>query len=161
MSMLPTKKSIISVAIVCATMVGLPTLAAAPAQADPSRVAGDTRSLVDHYVFNLSLTDFTYVRDNRHHGAILDWSTDDCSKSPDGFREVKFDAPCRRHDFGYRNYKQHGWLTESARERIDGQFRKDLYSICAKFDGWESFKGVACRRAADTYYRIVRVAGDN
>ena len=67
---------------------------------------------------------------------------------------------CKRHDFGYHNYKKQHRFTEANRKRIDDNFKKDLYNECAKYSGiFDSWKGVACRKIANTYYDAVRTFG--
>ena len=51
-------------------------------------------------------------------------------------------------------------LTEELRKRVDDNFKNDLYNECNKYHGWESYKGVECRRIADIYHKFVRECGD-
>lgn len=50
-------------------------------------------------------------------------------------------------------------MTTANREKIDKQFKKDLYAYCDTFTGLAAANGVLCRRTADTYYNAVRAAG--
>lgn len=45
------------------------------------------------------------------------------------------------------------------KEKIDNKFKADLYDVCNKFTGWQSFKGVKCRRIADVCVAFVRKFG--
>lgn len=45
------------------------------------------------------------------------------------------------------------------KKRIDDNFKNDLYDVCKKFSGLQSFKGVECRRIADIYVAFVRKFG--
>lgn len=45
------------------------------------------------------------------------------------------------------------------KERIDSNFKKDLYDVCGQFSGLQSYKGVECRRIADIYVYFVRKFG--
>ena len=56
----------------------------------------------------------------------LVWSDDGCSLSPEHPLGFKFHNSCRRHDFGYRNYRYQGRLTERNREMIDDNFLRDM-----------------------------------
>ncbi|RPB25583.1 hypothetical protein L211DRAFT_836302 [Terfezia boudieri ATCC MYA-4762] len=89
--------------------------------------------------------------------AGLDWSDNGCSNSPDKPWGFNFLDSCKRHDFGYRNYKAQGRFTETNRLRIDDTFKKDLMNECNKTSRLK--KGL-CQRTADTYYDAVRLFGN-
>lgn len=92
--------------------------------------------------------------------SCFDWSDDGCSWSsemPSGY--YYFSPSCKRHDFGSRNAKKYNWFNEEVKEKIDSQFKDDLYDVCREFSGWESTKGVECRRTADWYLWFVRTFG--
>jgi hypothetical protein len=118
----------------------------------------------DRMLFSLTLSSFSGEWD-LHQGEgpwkyALNWTSDQCSKSmdkPDGF---DFVAACRRHDFGYRNYRAQERFTEDNRHRIDDNFKKDMYTVCAGYKGWRSWQGVSCRRWADSYHQFVRQFGN-
>lgn len=63
---------------------------------------------------------------------------------------------CRRHDFGYRNFKAQGRFTDANRLRIDDVFKRDLGAECAKSTG---SKKELCDGTAGTYYQAVRLFG--
>lgn len=129
----------------------------------PGEVAPDSLrplSLIRHYTFQVSMPVFLRARRARVHHNILDWSSDGCShvsSHPLGFN---FLPSCERHDFGSRNYKRQHACNEHIRKEIDDNFHRDMYNVCNKFSGLESFKGVECRRVADTYYLAVRALGN-
>ncbi|KAF2685962.1 phospholipase A2 [Lentithecium fluviatile CBS 122367] len=62
---------------------------------------------------------------------------------------------CYRHDFGYRNYKKQSRFDEINRERIDNNFREDLYRQCES--EWSEH---ICKIAATIYYEAVRAFGN-
>ncbi|ASU82914.1 hypothetical protein CDO52_09045 [Nocardiopsis gilva YIM 90087] len=111
----------------------------------------ELRRVTDEYLFGVSLSRFITIRDSAPYAGQLDWSSDSCSWSPDNPVGYNFDPGCKRHDFGYRNYKKQSRFTEPNRLKIDNNFRDDLYGIC---DGdW------LCRGVADIYYNAVREFG--
>lgn len=122
----------------------------------------DTQTeMTDYYTFSASIGEFLEARDALKYDSVLDWSSDGCSQSPDNPLGFKFLPSCQRHDFGYRNYKSQGRFNEDLRKRIDVHFKRDLYDVCDKYSGLESWKGVSCRRVADTYYGVVRAVGNS
>ncbi|KAI5853274.1 phospholipase A2 group [Morchella snyderi] len=86
----------------------------------------------------------------------LDWSDDGCSYSPDRPAGFNFLDSCKRHDFGYRNFKAQNRLTDANRLAIDNNFKKDLYNECGK-QGF--LKQGVCEGIADVYYEAVRAFG--
>jgi hypothetical protein len=85
----------------------------------------------------------------------FDWSTDLCSTSPDQPLGFDFRMPCRRHDFGYRNYKAVNQFPEN-KARIDDAFYFDMKQVCA---GYSSVLKATCNSLAWTYYQAVREFG--
>ncbi|MEV0614637.1 phospholipase [Nonomuraea sp. NPDC050404] len=85
----------------------------------------------------------------------FDWSTDLCSGSPDRPLGFDFRMACRRHDFGYRNYKAVGRFVGN-REHVDRAFLFDLRQVCAAYEG---AIGRGCERLAWSYYTAVRRLG--
>lgn len=104
------------------------------------------------------MSTFTAAR-NALNPSCFDWSSDGCSCSPDDLGEYDFLPSCKRHDFGYRNLKNQKRFDEATRKRVDDNLRNDLYNLCNTFSGWQSYKGVECRRIADVYYAFVRKFG--
>ncbi|MER7364862.1 phospholipase [Nonomuraea wenchangensis] len=85
----------------------------------------------------------------------FDWSTDLCSSSPDQPLGFDFRMPCRRHDFGYRNYKSVSQFPAN-KSRIDDAFYYDLRQVCA---GYSGISKATCDGLAWTYYQAVREFG--
>lgn len=133
--------------------------AAAPSPA-ATAVAPNLRTAAafDKLVFQDSISTFATAK-RAKNPACFDWSDDGCSCSPDQLGEFDFRPPCWRHDFGYRNAKKQGRFNAAMKENIDNKFKADLYDVCNKFTGWQSFKGVKCRRIADIYVAFVRQFG--
>jgi len=144
--------------LVAATSV----LAVNSAPPDPaSNVYADEVTIITHLMFDLDLKTFTrqYASIRRTNKA-LDWTTDGCSAPliGDSGRSFNFRWPCRRHDFGYRNFKSHGLFNSETRQRIDDQFRRDLDESCRS--KVRTFK-VRCVAWAEIFYTAVRTAGSS
>ena len=133
---------------------------AAPASASASSrpVNPCTAAVYDKLMFSDSMSTFMAAKAKKSP-SCFDWSDDGCSCSPDDLGEYDFLNPCKRHDFGYRNAKAMGRFDSAMKKRVDDSFKDDLYDVCNKFSGWESFKGVECRRIADIYVVFVRKFG--
>ncbi|WP_103961194.1 phospholipase [Nonomuraea solani] len=86
----------------------------------------------------------------------FDWSTDLCSSSPDQPLGFDFRMSCRRHDFGYRNYKSVSQFPAN-KDRIDDAFLFDMRAVCA---GYSGVSKRTCDGLAWTYYQAVRQFGD-
>jgi Prokaryotic phospholipase A2 len=86
----------------------------------------------------------------------FDWSTDYCSSSPDQPLGFDFRMPCRRHDFGYRNYKLLGAFNAN-KSRVDRAFLQGMLRKCATYN---VFVRPACVGVAGTYYEAVVNFGD-
>ncbi|KAJ0132647.1 hypothetical protein HZ326_24267 [Fusarium oxysporum f. sp. albedinis] len=104
-----------------------------------------TAAEVDRLLFEVDLDTFMRARDARNP-PCLDWSSNECSWSPDMPAGFNFIPSCRRHDFGYQNVRGEGKLTEARRLRIDDVFKMDLYNECGKYRGFgELYSGsLAC-----------------
>jgi len=155
-----TLASLISAAALAATTPV--AFASTSSAADPSLV-----SRLETLVFRTSIGDFTRIASRPAAAdSTFDWSTDLCSAPLVGStgRSFDFTAACTRHDFAYRNYKRADvanskrgrvW-TSRTRHRIDLQFQRDMIDHCAR-------RGVterpSCRIWAETFYRLVRIAG--
>lgn len=132
-----------------------------------SQVGFDRVAQTDRLVFSASMADFLSARSANMGGSALDWSTDGCSVGPipepsrSQPRGYDFRGACWRHDFGYRNYKLQGRLSEAARQRVDDRFHRDMYDVCDRYSGWRAARGVECRRIADVFYAVVRTCGQN
>ncbi|KAF2092890.1 hypothetical protein NA57DRAFT_61994 [Rhizodiscina lignyota] len=112
-------------------------------------------ALADDYIFTLTLDEFEAKR-AATDPPCFDWSSDNCSDSPDNPLGFPFSPACQRHDFGYRNYKAEGRFTEDNRKRIDDNFKSDLDGICSQYSGLEKD---TCDGLADVYYEAVREFG--
>lgn len=150
--------------IIAATaMAATGFLGAIPAQADSARALSLTQAELaqktDEFLFSVSMGTFLDNRAAQPYADQLDWSSDGCSWAPDKPEGFNFLPSCQRHDFGYRNYKRQGRFNEDVRGDIDQNFKDDMYDVCRKYSGLESYKGVICRRTADTYYLAVRGLG--
>ncbi|KAH7025214.1 prokaryotic phospholipase A2-domain-containing protein [Microdochium trichocladiopsis] len=110
-------------------------------------------TITDQYLFTLTLPQFTVKHDARDP-ATLDWTTDDCTLSPDNPLGFPFVPACHRHDFGYNNYKKQNRFTTAGRLRIDNKFKTDLYYQCNSV----TLKSL-CRALAEVYYAAVRAFG--
>ncbi|MEO3807756.1 phospholipase A2 [Sphaerisporangium sp. B11E5] len=126
-------------------------------------VPRDLYARTDAYLFGYSLGGFADIWDSSQGSGLDDfllWGADDCSKSPDGFLGFKFDYPCRRHDFGYRNYRLQGRLTEANRKRIDDNFWRDMNTVCSggRFGPYQ-LNAAVCHKMGMLYWSVVRAAG--
>lgn len=116
-------------------------------------------------MYVVSITDFTNAA-NATGDRWFDWTTDWCSAPLVGSsgRSFDFHAPCRRHDFGYRNLqlleqRYHGggaYWNSTSRKRVDQQLLTDMRAHCRARPWYEE---ATCRLWADTFYAAVRVAG--
>jgi hypothetical protein len=110
-------------------------------------------AITDSYLFSISLPAFITNR-NARNPPTLDWTSDACTSSPDNPFGFNFVPACNRHDFGYHNYRRQSRFTQSAKLRIDDNFRADLRYQCT-FESAES----VCRGLANVYYTFVRAFG--
>lgn len=145
----------------------------------PAAASTPTADRLHTLVFGTTLANFLEIA--RHPSTFdqtFDWSTDFCSAPLVGStgRSFDFRGPCRRHDFGYRNFKNLDlttachrgsscgtrnqtsgrWWNSSIRHRIDRQFLADMNDHCASRPGADAW---TCRTWAQIYYRTVRIAG--
>ena len=79
--------------------------------------------------------------------------------------QFDFHDSCLRHDFGYRNYKAQSRFTDANKDRIDDNFKSDLFNECAKEDdmGILAEKDVSkevCEATATVYYAAVSAFGN-
>ncbi|WP_067964935.1 phospholipase [Nocardiopsis trehalosi] len=136
-----------AIAVAAAALISLTGAGVANAALTPEEL----RRVTDQYLYDYSLSRFISTRDAAPNADQLDWSSDSCSWSPDQPLGFDFDPSCKRHDFGYRNYKLQSRFTEAARLSIDDNFRDDMYGECG--GNW------LCNGAADLYYTAVRQFG--
>lgn len=154
--------------LVAVTIVLTALSPAHPGSAASHTPSGDL-AFVEHHLYVLPIGAFIGAADRGVSPAgdrWYDWSTDGCSapRVGDTGRSFDFRAPCRRHDFGYRNLRllEHRWGTgttfwnRSARERVDRQFLADMRAHC-HVRRW--FDRPTCLAWANVYFAAVRVAG--
>jgi hypothetical protein len=82
------------------------------------------QTVTDQLLFSVSLPTFT-ARRNARDPSTLDWTSDNCTSSPDNPFGFPFVPACQRHDFGYQNYRIQTRFTESAKLAIDNNFRSE------------------------------------
>ncbi|KAF8448417.1 prokaryotic phospholipase A2-domain-containing protein [Terfezia claveryi] len=116
----------------------------------------DLITATDSLLFSVSIGSFLSSK-AAQSPVGLDWADDGCSDSPDKPWGFNFLDSCKRHDFGYRNYKAQGRFMETNRLRIDVNFKNDLMNECNKSS---RVKKVLCRKTAETYYDAVRLFGN-
>lgn len=126
--------------------------------APPSASALET---AEQLVFATRLATFLALADAPDRDGRLDWSSDGCSAPviESTGRSFDFTGPCRRHDFGYRNFSvlEAGRLwTARMRSRVDSLFRRDMRDHCATRS---RVIRVSCRTWAEIFYRVVRARG--
>lgn len=148
-------------ALLVAALAGV-LLVLVPSSAWAAPGAGVAAS-TDRLLFATPMPGFLAARAAAAPG--LDWSSDGCSvplvrepqrSMPQGF---DFRAACERHDFGYRNYRAQGRLTEPARHRLDDAFLADMDAVCAQQTGWFGVRAAYCRHIAGDYHFWVRSCG--
>ena len=132
-----------------AAVAALCTSGTASAAAD----APDVRADADR-IMNLTYVDFA----NHPRVAPFDWSTDGCT----GIGET-FAPACVQHDFGYRNYGNHGALklspTEETRAWLDERFWHEMRRMCFDTHGPSGGATDGCLGAAGVVYDGVRAFG--
>ena len=136
-----------------------------PASAGPVHSASADLAYIERQMFWISMSDFTTAA-NSTGDRWFDWSTDWCSAPLVGStgRSFDFRAPCRRHDFGYRNFqlleRRFGtvgqYWNSASRRRVDQQLLTDMRADCRSRPWYEE---ATCRLWADTFYSAVRLAG--
>ena len=136
-----------------------------PASAGPVHSASADLAYVEYQMYSVSINDFTNAA-NGPGDRWFDWSTDWCSAPLVGStgRSFDFRAPCRHHDFGYRNLQLLEWRyagggrywNSTSRRRVDQQLLSDMKAHCRARPWYEE---ATCRLWADTFYAAVRVAG--
>jgi hypothetical protein len=165
---------------------GIPAVSAAPAADTLAPCDATCQAKVDKWLFSTPIADF-YAEMQRvwwdskaSWGGIdwVHWSTnvkDDVCSVPEwifnslDFQDIvdagtkdqpfgfDFSRCCRRHDFGYGNYRWEGRFTEDNRGKIDGNFKDDMFDECNKHD---IFHRTICKSIAETYYKAVRACGN-
>lgn len=153
----------------------------APRPTDAGRAGADPVTdlrRVETLLYRTPLSDFVAAVSGGERW--LDVSTDGCSAPLVGNtgRSFDFTAPCRRHDFGYRNLqlldvryscpaRPAGQVCASpgrlgtfwnatSRRRVDVRFLDDMRAHCRSRSRWDR---PTCLAWAQTFYAAVRVAG--
>jgi hypothetical protein len=120
------------------------------------------KQCVDYLLFKASMAEFLEYKNNiEERPSWLNWTDNGCSKSADFPLGFNFLDSCKRHDFGYRNYRELGLLEGSHRKAIDKNFRQDLRTVCEDVTGsWRHRHGhLNCLNCMIFYYRGVRIFG--
>jgi len=112
-----------------------------PAPPPPPPSSPCTVAAYNKLMFSDSISTFMAAK-KAEKPTCFNWNDDGCSCSPDDLGEHDFLDACKRHDFGYRNAKNMGRFDATLKERIDNNFKDDLYDVCNEFSGWQSYKGV-------------------
>ena len=89
------------------------------------------------------------------------WSDDGCSaKIFSPVVNAYFNDQCKRHDFGYRNWRRiTGYSgTSSLRLAIDNKLYSDMKERCSHFSIFNPLRGI-CYDVADAAYVAVRLGG--
>ena len=161
-----------------AILVAVSSLYAAPHGPSPDAEAARVEQLL--FATSLEAFDRTArapVASDRN----LDWSTDLCSAPIVGNagRSFDFSPACRRHDFGYRNFKlldrrytcaarpladycrpgswHYGrWWNEWRRKMLDDLFSLDMKVLCDRRPLWERAR---CHLWRGVFYLSVRTMG--
>ena len=136
-----------------------------PPSVDPPRTPRfDDKGVTDRLLFG-GMSEFLQAHEALIGNGALRWDSDGCSvpiaseprrSQPRGY---DFRNACLRHDFGLHNYDGQKRLDETSFQRINDNFKNDMYSVCNGYKGWQSWKGVECRRIADVYTKAVRECG--
>lgn len=101
----------------------------------------------------------------------VDWieDSDDCSIPAQVVKTLRIDNKneprgfdflhsCYRHNFGYGNYKKQKMFTAENREKVDEQFKKEMYDECDNnYRDLLRVQWSQCRSLARTYWLFVRL----
>ncbi|KAM0542872.1 hypothetical protein ACHAPJ_012595 [Fusarium lateritium] len=133
----------------------LPAVLALPTSSEDVALSKrqSANTVTDQLLFSVTLPQFT-ARRNARDPPTLDWTSDGCTSSPDNPFGFPFVPACNRHDFGYNNYRAQSRFTVSAKQKIDNNFKTDLYYQCNTISTVS-----VCKALADVYYAAVRAFG--
>ncbi|KAF2637285.1 hypothetical protein P280DRAFT_472445 [Massarina eburnea CBS 473.64] len=133
------------------SIIGLVSIAlATPANLVSRETASEA---TDRLLFSSTMSQFRSARAAKNPNT-LDWASDGCTSSPENPLGFDFHNSCERHDFGYRNYKAQSRFDEANKQKIDLNFKADMYTQCRS----EWWKGL-CEDFADVYYAVVHTIG--
>ncbi|MFF3090210.1 phospholipase [Streptomyces nojiriensis] len=142
-----------------ATAAATAVLALAPAAWAAPQVPADKPQVLSRWTQTSAASHQAWAEARAHRAAWaaygFDWSTDQCTSSPDNPFGFPFADACARHDFGYRNHRAAG-LFPAAKARLDLAFHADLKRVCAQYSGP---RRNSCDGTAWTYYQAVRLLG--
>ena len=109
----------------------------------------------DRLLFSTPMTTFLEKKRLKNPGT-LDWTDDGCSFSPDKPAGYNFLPACKRHDFGYRNYKKQHRCATTDKSKVDVQLSKDLHNVCSVVT--PLINKVECLADAELYFVVVSAA---
>ncbi|MFI1646197.1 phospholipase [Streptomyces avidinii] len=142
-----------------ATAAATAVLALAPAAWAAPQAPADKPQVLSRWTQTGAASYHAWAEAREHRAAwaayAFDWSTDQCTSSPDNPFGFPFADACARHDFGYRNHRAAG-LFPAAKQRLDLAFHADMKRVCAQYSG---SRRNACDGTARTYYQAVRLLG--
>lgn len=141
------------VTLLIAVTVGLTQLVSAPAGA---ATLAERQQLLRRSLDDASFFWTMYANRSGSPYREFDWSTDLCSAAPDDPFGFAFAPACRRHDFGYRNFKANGLWNTTNKSRIDRAFSADMNAVCARYP---TVRRRACSATAAAYSYAVTVFG--
>ncbi|KAK6441590.1 hypothetical protein LTR95_002185 [Oleoguttula sp. CCFEE 5521] len=117
-----------------------------------------TTAKFNELMFTDSLTTFQSARAAKNPSRC-DWSSDECSNSPENPDGVKSKPSCERHDCGYQNSDKLGIWNADLKKKIDGNFYDDLKKVCKDLGGLSVLKQPECYATAWIYYEAVKAFG--
>ncbi|MGW6985296.1 phospholipase [Streptomyces sp. NPDC054932] len=142
-----------------ATAAATAVLALAPAAWAAPAVPADKPEVLTRWTQTSAASQQAWAEAREHRAAWaaygFDWSTDQCTSSPEDPFGFPFAPACERHDFGYRNYRAAGRFP-AAKARLDLAFHADMKRVCAQYSG---SRRSSCEGTAWTYYQAVRLLG--
>lgn len=141
------------------TTVGFapPALASVPSEATTEQKLTALALLTQPTSSSAAAWRLAYDNQRRYAAFNFDWSTDGCTGAADQLFTFDFRMACRRHDFGYRNYRSLGLFAEN-KARIDNAFLRDMRQACSRAK--TLLRTVTCRSMAWSYYQAVRRFGN-
>ena len=115
----------------------------------------DLQAETDRLLFTATMAEFQAARSAKSPSE-LDWDSNGCTASPDEPLGYDFQPSCQRHDFGYHNYKDQDRFSDSSKDKIDSNFKKDMYNEC---NSHGKLGAVVCKGIANIYYEAVSTFG--
>ncbi|OQN98848.1 hypothetical protein B0A48_15194 [Cryoendolithus antarcticus] len=158
--------SIKTLTLLASTLLSLTSGAALP-DAEPNPIDPDvaaaaasacTTAKFNELMFTDSLKTFQSARAAKNPSKC-DWSSDECSNSPDNPDGFHFKPFCERYDFGYQNSHHLGIWNKDMKSRIDSNYYDDLKKVCKDLGGLSVLKKPDCYATAWVYYETVKAFG--